>query len=44
MIRFNVTVPVFNEEDCLARNVHHLAGFLEHTLSGSFEVVIAENG
>jgi glycosyltransferase involved in cell wall biosynthesis len=44
MIWLNVTVPVFNEEVCLARNVRHLAHFLEHTVNESFEVVIAENG
>lgn len=44
MIFLNVTVPVYNEADCLARNVHHLVRFLKGTVSECFEVVIAENG
>jgi glycosyltransferase involved in cell wall biosynthesis len=44
MTLLNVTLPVFNEADCLARNVRRLVHFLQHTVRESFEVVIAENG
>ncbi len=44
MIRLNVTVPVFNEEDCLVRNMRRLVAFLEGLRGVTYEVVIADNG
>jgi glycosyltransferase involved in cell wall biosynthesis len=39
----NVTVPVLNEESCLARNIHTLSRFTA-TLPFDCQIVIADNG
>jgi glycosyltransferase involved in cell wall biosynthesis len=40
----NVTVPTFNEEQCLETNVRRLVAFFGELPSVSYEVVIADNG
>src|ERR1041385_1741094 len=40
----SVTIPVFNEQAELARNVGRLLRFLESQHQGEYEVVIADNG
>src|SRR3954471_23848398 len=40
----NVTVPVYNEEGTLARNIGKIAGFLQANVPLPYEIVIANNG
>jgi len=39
-----IVVPVYNEEVILARNVEYLIDFLSRHFSGSYEIVVADNG
>src|SRR5437016_2354470 len=40
----NVTIPVLNEEACLATNIRKLTALLDRHFDGSYELVIADNG
>ena len=39
----NVTIPVFNEQTCLAKNVRQVVAFLDGRYGGRYELVIADN-
>src|SRR5437588_5852571 len=43
-MRVNVTVPVFNEENCLRTTLARLHEFLSHQKDFEWEIVVADNG